>query len=92
MVLLRLYLFPVVMMILLWVCTLGTGTNTNNMPTHIDIDWGDGHSGLFYGTRTDNGNYAGYLDLYLKNILLTLYRKVHSLSIMAGLLDRLSFR
>ena len=28
--------------------------------THIDIDWGDGHSGLFYGTRVDNGNSAGY--------------------------------
>jgi len=31
----------------------------NNCPTHIPIDWGDGHSGLLYGTRTDNGNYAG---------------------------------
>jgi len=31
----------------------------NNCPTHISIDWGDGHSGLFYGTRSDNGNYAG---------------------------------
>ena len=32
---------------------------SNNCPTHIPIDWGDGHSGLLYGTRSDNGNYAG---------------------------------
>ena len=31
----------------------------NNCPTHIPIDWGDGHSGIFYGTRSDNGNYSG---------------------------------
>jgi hypothetical protein len=30
-----------------------------NCPTYIPIDWGDGHSGIFQGTRTDNINYAG---------------------------------
>lgn len=30
-----------------------------NCPTYIPIDWGDGHSGIFQGTRTDNINYFG---------------------------------
>lgn len=44
----------------------GTGTSTSNVPTHIDIDWGDGHSGLFYGTRSDNSYYAGYFGSLFK--------------------------
>ena len=38
----------------------GVGTNNNNVPTHIPIDWGDNTSGLFHGTRADNSNYTGW--------------------------------
>jgi len=31
---------------------------TNNCPTHIGIDWGDGSSDLIYGTRRDSVNNA----------------------------------
>ena len=32
---------------------------SNNSPTYIPIDWGDGYSGVFQGTRTDNINQVG---------------------------------
>lgn len=39
---------------------------SNNCPTHIPIDWGDGSSDLIHGTRRDNIGYAGAFGLFHK--------------------------
>ena len=37
------------------------GDVSNNCPTYINVDWGDGYSGVFSGTRSDGGvTYPGY--------------------------------